>query len=179
MNVAGLGLDSIDEDTIDKLDDRRVNISDDVVVFLLLNGFDPVQGAADNLVEVIHIDHGAIFHIHIRPAPLLHPIKRIILGRKDRGLLLGGLCLFFRSCGRRRLLGHHRPSAAVIRADGLLNARFTGDCNLHVISRHEFHIVDGEDIGRVGHGNGQRRAYAGHGHNGILPCHLDRDKLDH
>ena len=59
-----------------------------------------------------------------------------------------------------------RRALIVIFVDSRLDGVFGRDNDFDVIAGHKLDIVDGEDIGRIGHGDDQRRA-----------CPVDRNQL--
>src|SRR5439155_4162155 len=64
----------------------------------------------------------------------------------------------------------------VVALDGLADGALGGDAGLHLEVRQEGDIVEGEDVGGVGHGQGQHVALALDGDDLVLPCHLGGDE---
>ena len=59
-----------------------------------------------------------------------------------------------------------------------VTAGFRGDHRLDVVARHELDVVHGEDVGRIGHRDRQRRAGAAERDDLVLLRGLGRDQLD-
>src|SRR4029453_1623521 len=76
---------------------------------------------------------------------------------------------------RHRRLGHF---ARVVLVDGLADCGFGGDDRLHVVAGYELDVVHREDVGRIRHRDGERRAGAAQGNDLILLRRVGRDQLD-
>ena len=78
----------------------------------------------------------------------------------------------------RRASWLHGRRRAVVLLDRFRNTGLRRDDGLHVVARHELHVVHREDVGRIGHRDRQRRAGAAERHDLILPSSLGRHQLD-
>src|SRR5580700_5374148 len=67
---------------------------------------------------------------------------------------------------------------AVELGNGFGNRRLGGHHRFDVETGHELNVVHGEDVGRIGHRNGQGRAYPGERNNLIADGGVLRDQLD-
>ncbi len=77
---------------------------------------------------------------------------------------------------------HHvgkRGRLVVEPVDRGLDAAVRGDHHLHVVAGHELDVVDGEDVGRVAHGQDERGTGPVDRDRLVFLHHLHRDQLDH
>jgi len=72
----------------------------------------------------------------------------------------------------------HRLGLVVQAVDGPLDLPLGGDVDLHLVAGHELDVVDGEEVGGVGHGHAQRAAGASDRHDLELARDLGRDHAD-
>ena len=71
-----------------------------------------------------------------------------------------------------------RARGAIVALEGLLERRLRSDHGLDVVARHELDVVHREHVGRVRHGDRQRRAGAGQRQYLVLPARLGGNDLD-
>ena len=74
-----------------------------------------------------------------------------------------------------RLRGARAAPLRVVPRDRVGDRGFGRDDRLDVVARHELDVVHGEDVGRVGHRDRQRRAGAAERHDLVLPARSRRE----
>ena len=77
------------------------------------------------------------------------------------------------------LLQLERRSRAVVIVDRRFDSELGSDDRLDVVSRHELDVVHGENVGRIGHRDGDRRAGFVDGKDVVLARDVGVDQLDH
>ena len=158
MNVADFHFIGTDENTVNQLDDGSLDFTAHEVFIRSLDNLHVVHSALDKGVELVHIYHLSDRHFTFEPS-IVHTVKGIIVASDVR-------------------LSSSKPPALIILHDGVFDGGLGSDHRLHVITGHELDIVEGEHVGGIGHGQGQRTPGAAYGNQLILFGCFGRDKLD-
>ena len=148
VDIAGAGLEGVDQDAVDQLDDGSLDHAGRITAFLLIfRDFYRVQKIADGLVEILHVDRRA-FIMQIEFSGALQIVDGVVLDLQQ----LRGICRF------RVFTKLSIRTSAIIFLDRFEQRRFAGDNGLDRVIGPKFEIVEAEDIGGIRHGDGQVRA---------------------
>jgi hypothetical protein len=170
VDVGGPPLERVHEEHVGELDHgggvgRLAERPEVDLVFLLLDRLDVGLGVA----------HGVEVDLRETPDPghVVHGQGGTFHGRLEAVPTDG------REASRGRVLAQlERARRPVVVVDRLLEGRLRGHDRLDVVAGHELDVVHGEDVRRIGHGDGERRPGPREGQHLVLAGRLRGDDLD-
>ena len=166
MDIAHARLCRPEQDAVHEFHDRRFNLVRQCVQLVIFNHLEFIDRAVDKVVEIIDVHLSAGIDIIHKAAVIGSFIHRIIFGIQGDLFLFPGLCRLRSTAG----FGCNEGLGAgsVIFFDRLNNGAFGCHNSFDIVAGHEFDVVDGEYIGGVDHGDGDRGAGAIDRHDAVF-----------